>query len=169
MLDLCRHQSQAAAVNLVNGRQLTNVGDLRLCWGCSWRQQKQIANRQAEVNRVATIWVAGHKMKKLYESSLTVKTSNIFRFFSPRKNNTSHNLALFPSITLLPTGKKTADMISSIASQMHFQYKITIALGKCSMFSGCHVKTSAGSKCERYGPWTTWLTRAPPDTNPKNC
>jgi hypothetical protein len=57
-------------------------------------------------------------------SDVTVKTSNVFRFFSPSKKTPFH-------------------IILPIASQMHFEYKNTVALGRCSVFARCHVKTSA--------------------------
>jgi hypothetical protein len=70
-----------------------------------------------------------HFLKNVEEKSknkgdVTVKTSNVFRFFSPSKKTPFH-------------------IILPIASQMHFQYKNTVALGRCSVFAGCHVKTSA--------------------------
>jgi hypothetical protein len=55
MLYLCCRQSRAA-VYLASGRMLANVGDLRRYLGCSWRQQGQIANRQAEVNQDAALF-----------------------------------------------------------------------------------------------------------------
>jgi hypothetical protein len=67
--------SPRAAVHVVSGRILTNVGDSRWCWGCSWRQQGQIANRQAEVNRACLTTTYVRDVDRIFPNDLAMSLS----------------------------------------------------------------------------------------------